>query len=201
MSRMPFYLKERIEEIKKRNIHQKELSKRLPTWEKIVITWITVLIFWLIVSGNLSWQNFVVGGVIAILISVLMYENLTDDLRIEGSLVKKIFYLIFIQVPEYVFIMIFQLVESNIKVAKHALFLDFNPGIVKIKSDLRSDTGTTLLANSITLTPGTLTVDVDKKMDKTCIYVHWIDVKTLDRNESGDRIKGDVERWLKKIFW
>ncbi|MEF8831938.1 MAG: Na+/H+ antiporter subunit E [Candidatus Thermoplasmatota archaeon] len=201
MSRMPFYLKERIEEIKKRNIHQRELSKQLPNWEKMLITYITILIFWIIVSGNLSWQNILVGGFVAIIISTLMYENLTDDLRIEGNVGKKILYLIFIQIPEYVFIMVFQLVESNVKVAKHALFLDLNPGIVKINSDLNSDTGTTLLANSITLTPGTLTVDVDKKLDKTHLYVHWIDVKTLNTKESGDKIKGDVERWLKKIFW
>ncbi len=198
---MPFYLKERIEEIKKRNIHQKELSKQLPTWEKIVITWTTILIFWLIVSSNLSWQNFLIGGFVSMIISTLMYENLTDDLRIEGTVGKKILYLTFIQVPEYIFIMVFQLIESNLKVAKHALFLDLNPGIVKIHTDLNSDTGTTILANSITLTPGTLTVDVDKKLNKTYLYVHWIDVKTLNRKETADEIKGDVERWLKKIFW
>lgn len=201
MSRMPFYLRERIEEIKKRELNKQELSKKLPTWEKIVITWITLLIFWFIVSGNLSWQNLLVGGSVTALISVFLYENLTDDLRVEGTLAKKIVYLVFIQVPEYIFIMIFQLIESNLKVAKHALFMDFNPGIVKINTDLNSDTGTTILANSITLTPGTLTIDVDKKLDKTYLYVHWIDVKTLNRKDSEDEIKGDVERWLKKIFW
>ncbi|MFP4142016.1 MAG: Na+/H+ antiporter subunit E [Thermoplasmata archaeon] len=201
MSRMPFYLKQRVEEVKERNVHRKELSKSLPPWEKIVVTWITVLLFWLAVSGRVTWQNLLMGGIVAMIISLVMYENLTDDLRVEGTLGKKLLYLTFIQIPEYLFIMVFELIESNLKVAKHALFLDFNPGIVKIQTDLRSDTGTTILANSITLTPGTLTVDVDKKMDKTSLYVHWIDVETLDRNKSGDKIKGDIERWLKKIFW
>ncbi len=201
MSRMPFYLKQRVEEIKKKQMPEKELSKKLPRWEKIVITWIVVLTFWLIVSGNFSWQNIIVGGAVSLIISNMMYENLTDDLRVEGTLGKKVLYLMFIQVPEYIFIMIFQLVESNLKVVKHAIFMDINPGIVKINTDLRSDTGTTILANSITLTPGTLTIDVDKKLDRTNLYVHWIDLKTMDLEEAGNEIKGDVERWLKKIFW
>ncbi len=201
MSRMPFYLKQRVEEVKERQMPKQEMSKRLPRWEKRVITWIVILIFWFLVSGNLSWQNGIIGGVVAMIISSFMYENLTDDLRVEGTLGKKILYLLFIQFPEYIFIMVFQLVESNLKVVKHAIFMDINPGIVKINTDLQSDTGTTILANSITLTPGTLTIDVDKKLDRTNLYVHWIDLKTMDIEKAGSEIKGDVERWLKKIFW
>ncbi len=81
------------------------------------------------------------------------------------------------------------------------IFMDINPGIVKIKTDLHSDTGITILANSITLTPGTLTLDVNKKLGETYLYVHWIDVETLNREKAGEKIKGDIEEWLKKAFW
>ncbi|MGM0510321.1 MAG: Na+/H+ antiporter subunit E [Thermoplasmatota archaeon] len=201
MSRMPYYLKERIEEIKKRYESERLVSKKLPMQEKMILTWITILVFWIIVSGSLHWQNILVGGSVAIIISAFMYENLTDDLRCEGNLVKKIVNLSIIQIPQYIFIMAFQLIESNVKVAKHALFMDIDPGIIKIESDLQSNTGTTILANSITLTPGTLTLDMHKKLNKTNLYVHWIDMKTLNSEKAGDEIKGDVERWLKKIFW
>jgi len=201
MSRMPFYLKERIEDIKARHIVRRYYGTKLPRAEKIAMTWMAIMAFWLIVSGTLSWQNLAVGGSISLIISSFMYENLTDDLRYEGSFIKKVLTLAFIQIPQYAFIMIFQLLESNFRVAKHALFLGINPGIVRLETDLRSATGTTLLANSITLTPGTLTLDVAKKLDKTYLYVHWIDVKTLNMKKAGDEIKGDVERWLGKIFW
>ncbi|MGC9307423.1 MAG: cation:proton antiporter, partial [Thermoplasmatota archaeon] len=46
-----------------------------------------------------------------------------------------------------------------------------------------------------------LTIDIAKKMDKTYLYVHWIHLKTLNMEKAGDAIKGDVERWLGKIFW
>lgn len=201
MSRMPYYLKQRVEEIKKQSIEPSRSSIELPVWEKIVITYVPLLIFWIIVSGNISWQNVLIGGIVSIIIASFMYENLTDDLRLEGHVVTKILYITFLRIPEYLFIMAFQLIESNIQVAKHALFMDINPSIVKIKTDLKSDTGTTILANSITLTPGTLTIDIDKKLDKTHVYVHWIDARTMNLKEAGDEIKGGVERWLKKIFW
>lgn len=201
MSRMPYYLKERIEEIKKRYESERLVSKKIPRQEKMVMTWITILVFWVIVSGSLHWQNILVGSSVAIIISWFMYENLTDDLRCEGNLFKKILKLSLVHIPQYIFIMAFQLIESNVRVAKHALFMDIDPGIIKIKTDLQSDTGTTLLANSITLTPGTLTIDLDKKLDKTNLYVHWIHMETLNSEKAGDEIKGDVERWLKKIFW
>ncbi len=201
MSRVTFYLRERIEEIKSRYELERQESKKLPKEEKMILTWIIILIFWFIVSGEFYWQNMLVGGIVALIISSFMYENLTDDLRCRGSLVRKILFLSFIQIPQYIFIMIFQVVESNFRVAKHAIFLDIDPGIIRIETDLRSETGTTLLSNSITLTPGTLTIDVSKKLDKTYLYVHWIDVKTLNMKKAGDEIKGDVERWLKKIFW
>lgn len=198
---MPFYLKERIEEVKKRYELDRQVSKKLPKQEKIIISWVAILIFWVIVSGNLSWPNLLVGGTIALIIASFMYENLTDDLRCKGPLIKKIVNLLLIQIPQYIFIMAFQVIESNVRVAKHAIFMDIDPGIIKIKTDLKSDTGTTLMANSITLTPGTLTIDIDKKLDRTNLYVHWIDLKTLNSEKAGDEIKGDVERWLKKIFW
>jgi multicomponent Na+:H+ antiporter subunit E len=198
---MPFYLKERIEEVKKRYDQEHLYCRRVPKSEKIILTWIAILIFWLIVSGDLSWQSLLVGGAVSLIISSFMYENLTDDLRCEGSLAQKILSLSFIHLPQYVFIMIFQLLESNLRVARYALFLDINPGIIRIETDLRSNTGTTLLANSISLTPGTLTIDIAKKMDKTYLYVHWIHLKTLNMEKAGDEIKGDVERWLGKIFW
>ncbi|MEF8873436.1 MAG: Na+/H+ antiporter subunit E [Candidatus Thermoplasmatota archaeon] len=201
MSRMPYYLKERVEEVKQKTVEPRESSIELPVWEKMTITWLVILFFWLIVSGKLTWQNFLVGGLVAIFVSIIMHENLTDDLRLKGNIVKKILYIIFIRIPEYIFIMVFELIESNLHVAKHAVFLDINPSIVRIETDLRSDTGTTILANSITLTPGTLTVDVNKKLDKTYLYVHWLDATSLDKEKAGNEIKGDLERWLKKIFW
>jgi len=201
MSRMSFYLKERLRDIEDRYSIETHESKILPPGEKALITWVAIMIFWLVITGKFEWQNFLVGGSVSLLVSIFLYENLTDDIRFGGNTITRLLNLSLIQIPQYLFIMAFQLIESNFKVAKHALLMDINPGIVRIRTPLRSDTGTTILANSITLTPGTLTMDVDQKLDKTYLYVHWIEVTTLNMEKAGDEIKGDVERWLEKIFW
>ena len=71
------------------------------------------------------------------------------------------------------------------------------PGIVKIRSRLRGRTALALLANCITLTPGTMTVEATGTGE---LYVHWITVKTVDEEAAGRIIAGRFERYLKKIF-
>jgi len=76
--------------------------------------------------------------------------------------------------------------------------LPINPGIVKVKTKLTTDTALTFLANSITLTPGTMSVDIDK--DNGILYIHWIDVKTKDVESATKIIVERFEKILKKIF-
>lgn len=74
--------------------------------------------------------------------------------------------------------------------------LPINPGIVKFKTKLTTNYSKMVLANSITLTPGTLTVDV---IDDT-FYIHWIDVKTTDPEKAFTEIAESFEKILLKIF-
>ncbi|MFP3872048.1 MAG: Na+/H+ antiporter subunit E [Candidatus Natronoplasma sp.] len=201
MSRMPLYLRERISEIQKRVEVERYEALKLPKWEQMVITWVALFSFWMLVSASLHWENVLIGGLTTIAVSALMYNMITDDIRQSGHVIEKAIFLIFIYIPQYIFIMAFRLLESNFKVMKHAIFMDINPGIVKIDTELHSRTGVTILANSISLTPGTLTVDSDTKLDQSYLYVHWIDVETLRREKAGELIKGGLEEWLKKIFW
>ncbi len=201
MSRIPLYLKERIEEVNKRTLLDSFESQKLPRWEKTVITWFALMIFWMIVSASFHWQNILIGAIVTFIVSLLMYDMFTGDIRSSGNVLIKTLRIVLLYIPQYIFIMAFRLLESNLKVMKHAIFLDINPGIVKIDSDLHSQTGLTILANSITLTPGTLTIDTERRLDESKLYVHWIDVEELDRDKAGSIIKGDIEEWLKNIFW
>ncbi len=201
MSRIPLYLKERIEEVNKRALLDSFESQKLPRWEKTAITWFALMIFWMVVSASFHWQNILIGSIVTFIVSLLMYDMFTGDIQSSGNVVIKTLRILLLYIPQYIFIMAFRLLESNLKVMKHAIFLDINPGIVKIDSDLHSQTGLTILANSITLTPGTMTIDTVRKLDESKLYVHWIDVETMDRDKAGSMIKGDIEEWLKNIFW
>jgi multicomponent Na+:H+ antiporter subunit E len=72
-----------------------------------------------------------------------------------------------------------------------------NPGIVKVKTSLKSVTARTALANSITLTPGTLTVDMK---DDGILYIHCINLKETDIDTVTKRIVVPFEKILAKVF-
>ena len=57
-----------------------------------------------------------------------------------------------------------------------------------------------MLANSITLTPGTITMDIAEQDGKSYYYIHWIDVAETDREKAGEIIKGRMEKWVRRIW-
>ena len=201
MSRVPFYLKERLKTLNERVLHETSGASSLPPWERVALTWLALMAFWVVITSSVEPGDLIAGAAVTLLVSLFMRDLLTGDVRRSGHVVEKILYLTLIYLPQYLVIMAFRLLESNVKVARNVIFMDINPGIVKIRTDLHSDTGVTILANSITLTPGTLTLDVKKKLNETYLYVHWIDLETLNREKAGEKIKGDIEEWLKKVFW
>jgi len=75
--------------------------------------------------------------------------------------------------------------------------MPIKPGIVKVRTTLTSPAGVTALANSITLTPGTLTVDVAEGGD---LYIHWINVTARDPEAATEAIVRRFEGLLRRIF-
>lgn len=100
------------------------------------------------------------------------------------------------------FIFPVELVKANIDVAKRALSpkLPVNPGIVRVPVDLEGEYAQAMLANSITLTPGTITMDIVECEGQTLYYIHWIDVQSTDPAEAGEQIKGTLERAVRRIW-
>jgi multicomponent Na+:H+ antiporter subunit E len=92
------------------------------------------------------------------------------------------------------------LAKANIDVAYRVITGRINPGIVRISPGLKTDLGITMLANSITLTPGTLSVDIDN--DTNDLYVHWINVdkKALESKPVDCKyICGSFPKWVRRI--
>jgi Multisubunit Na+/H+ antiporter, MnhE subunit len=85
--------------------------------------------------------------------------------------------------------------KANIDVAYRVITGKINPGIVKISPGLKTGLGITLLADSITLTPGTLSVDIDEKNND--LYVHWINVTTL--KPTTHHICSNFPQWIRRI--
>ena len=95
-----------------------------------------------------------------------------------------------------------ELVKANLNMAKICFggCRNINPGIVKIPTEMKSDYGLAALSNSITLTPGTITMEVTEEEGQTYYYIHWIDVTAPSGKEAGDAIKGTLEKGLRRVW-
>ncbi len=143
---------------------------------------------WLILTSPGSGQEALAGAIVAALVSFLPLFPASPlcDLRINP---KALVYMV-----AYVFVFLKALVLSNLDVAFRVLHpkLPIDPGIVKVQTRLKTPLGRLLLANSITLTPGTITVE----MQGQDIYVHWIKVAATDPAAATAAIVGDFEKYL-----
>ena len=90
------------------------------------------------------------------------------------------------------------LVHANLPVARIVLApsLPLNPGIVKVRTRLKSKMGRLMLANSITLTPGTLTVE----MLGEWLYIHWVTVDSTDIEAATASIVSGFEHYLEVMY-
>jgi len=145
-----------------------------------------LFIIWIALTNSFDWQELLVGGLVAMLISLIAVYIYRND-KSKTSLNP-------IKIIHYIIIFFKNLIISNIDVARIVLNpkLPINPGIVKIKTALDTDFKKLILANSITLTPGTITLEI---LDDH-LFIHWINVTTDDMNKASDIIKGDFEKIL-----
>lgn len=99
----------------------------------------------------------------------------------------------------YLFVLGYYVIKGGIDVSYRVLHprMPIKPGIVKIRSVLETDTGRTALANCITLTPGTLTIDVT---DDGVFYIHWLYVLSLDEEEAAEHVLRRFEWFIQRIF-
>lgn len=98
----------------------------------------------------------------------------------------------------YAWVFIYYVVRANLDVAYRVLniYMPIRPGIVRVKTKLKTDMARTFLANSITLTPGTLSVDLVEDR----LYVHWINITSEDQRKETKIIVERFENLLERIF-
>ncbi len=142
---------------------------------------------------TMDWQILAAGVVFSILASVVFVEVFTRHPRKLFSPLRYLWAILYLPVLFYYMLI------ANLDVMYRIIhpMMPIRPGIVKVKTRLASDSGRTALANSITLTPGTLSVDIT---DDGYLYVHWINVRATEVGEASGRIVARFEQLLGKIF-
>ena len=156
--------------------------------------WLLVVTFvlWLALSSKLDWPELVCAGSVCLIISLFgahMYSKLGFP-----PLSPRVFLFSLI----YIIVLVWEIIKANLDVAYRVIHpkMPIKPGILVIKTSLKSDIAKMILANSITLTPGTFTLDIiDDRL-----LIHWINVRTEDIGEATRLIGQRFEKYLSVIF-
>ncbi len=160
--------------------------------KNIVISAFILFIFWVLLNNSFEVLNLLIGAGLAVLLSLLFCRscNVFGEVKITPAA--------FIYTFIYLFVFLGELIKSNLDVARRVLSpsLPIRPGIVEVKTTLQSPMARMILANSITLTPGTLTVDIQGDH----LFIHWIEVKTADQQQATEQIVRKFEKYLEKIY-
>lgn len=155
-------------------------------------SFVLLLFLWLMLTATLHYQEFWPGVVIALLVALFTNEFYLR-LGFPPITPKRFLYSIL-----YCIVLFIEIMKANFDVALRVIrpSLPINPGIVIIQTELKSDIAKTILANSITLTPGTFTIDIQNEK----ILIHWIDVKATDIEKTTQMIGEKFEKYLRAIF-
>ncbi|WP_067222925.1 Na+/H+ antiporter subunit E [Marinomonas gallaica] len=147
-----------------------------------------LFVVWLLLNSSISPGHILLAAFFAISIPLLV-----NSMRNEQPKIKKPWLAI-----RYFFMVLKDILVANIQVAVLVLgpIKNLNPGFVAIPLDITSDVGITLLASTVSLTPGTVSVEISE--DKQWLYVHALHLD--NEQDLIDEIKQRYERPIKEIL-
>ena len=151
-----------------------------------LITAIAMFIFWILLSGEFTFILITSGVVASLIVAYLSHDIFVGkaDLKTEtGRVFKFIVYIPWL---------LWEIILANVEIAYLVLSPKplVDPQIVRFKNDLKTDLGIVTLAHSITLTPGTVTVDANR--EEFVIHAIW-------QKSAEGIISGEMQRKVKKI--
>lgn len=156
---------------------------------------IIAFIIYVVYTGSLRIYDIVTGIIVAVIVGSALSSMLVDDWR-KSLDVRRLMYLI-----KYILrYFLIDEMKAHISVIKVGLSpkMSIRPGIVRIPVTSKSDYALTLLSISITNTPGTVVVEVNK--EKGVIYVNWINVTSANPIECYERIAQIFDDYARRIF-
>ena len=153
---------------------------------------IFLLVIWVILTNTFKIEELLTGILVSVILALMLSKNY-QKIGLPPLGIKRIIYFVI-----FIFVLLKEIVKANFDVAYRVLHpkMPIKPGIIIIKTELKQDFAKMILANSITLTPGTFTLDI--KGDE--LLIHWIYVITEDEMEATKIIGEKFEKYLRVVF-
>lgn len=130
--------------------------------------YILFFLIWIIFNGNFTLEIAVFGLIISAAMYWFVCKFMDYSIQKDIRILKKSFYIV-----KYIFVLIWEIIKANMATIKMIMSskYEIEPVIVKFKTNLKTKTARVVLANSITLTPGTITVSLEENE----LVVHCLD--------------------------
>lgn len=162
--------------------------------KRYILYSIPLALLWCFVHGSVTIENFLFGMVLGPFVirpfkPLYKFGEEVSFKNIIGRIPSGI---------KYFVVLIIEILKANIMVARivFAPKIDIKPGIIAVPINTKTNGGITAIANTITLTPGTLTIDMSD--DRSVLYVHCIDAS--DPDGIRESIKNDLEKYVLEAF-
>lgn len=153
--------------------------------KRVVTTFILVFVTWILLTFSFELDSLVVGVALSLTITVITRHFLSSDTPRIIMHPKR-----WVAFAVYIVMMFYLEVLAHVNVAKRVLTGKTRPAIIEVPVRFRTALGKTLLANSITMTPGTLTV---RAKHESKFYVHVLGLKKdMDISRTFNRFGGKV---------
>jgi len=132
---------------------------------KAVVTFLMVYLFWIVLTFSLSPNELLLGAAVSLLVTYISREFLFTKTRARALHPAR-----WVNAIVYLVVFIWEEIKAHLDLAYRIITGKIRPAIIKVNADLDTDIGRTMVANSVTLTPGTLTVRIGGKN----LFIHWI---------------------------
>lgn len=143
--------------------------------------------FWILLNGKVTIEIVLLGFVISAAMVWMEYQLFGYTPKTELRILRKVPILL-----AYLPVLLWEILKAGYIVSRDILFRRYQltPALVTFRTGLKTEFGRFLLANSITLTPGTITIRVEGDR----LTVHCLDKSMLDPSDDGV-----FQRWIRKL--
>jgi multicomponent Na+:H+ antiporter subunit E len=159
---------------------------------RILLTAVYLFAGWLLFTTSLAPRSLLLGAAFSLLISLTTFKLFIDDNEgARRSLLPRVHML-----AVYLLLLLYSVYLAGFKTAFAVLRGRYAPRVVHFRTRLSSDIARSVLAGSVTLTPGTITLELTDDH----LVVHWMNAATTHSRYAGQLIKGTLEKILKKVW-
>jgi len=159
---------------------------------RVAATFAVLAVLWLLFSGSLEPAAIFAGLCCSLLIASISYDSFIE----EHEAARNSIFPRLLPTLAYPFVLVAAMYASSAKVLASVVTGRVNPRVVHFRSRLRSDLARVALAEAITFTPGTISMDLDEDH----FVVHWLNATTRHSARAGDEVKGTLEAAIKRIW-